>query len=59
MKKYFHLYNYSSSLKVRMTVYNLNDKATIWWKDLKKVKNIEDKRVEWKQFKNYFKRKYM
>ena len=30
IKKYSQLYNFSSNMKVRMTVYNLKGKAIIW-----------------------------
>ena len=30
IKKYFQIYNYSSNMKVRMAVYNLKGKASIW-----------------------------
>ena len=31
IKKYFHIYNYSSNMKVRMAIYNLKGKPSIWW----------------------------
>jgi hypothetical protein len=31
MNKYFQIYNYSSNMKVRMAIYNLKGKASIWW----------------------------
>jgi hypothetical protein len=31
IKKYFHIYNYSRNMKVRMAIYNLKGKANIWW----------------------------
>jgi hypothetical protein len=34
IKKYFRIYNYSSNMKVRMAIYNLKGKASIWWQDL-------------------------
>ena len=30
IKKYFQIYNYSSNMKVRMVIYNLKGKASIW-----------------------------
>ena len=42
-----------------MEIYNLTGKAVIWWKDLKAVKNIKDKGVEWDHFKKYFRKRYM
>ena len=41
MKNYFQIYNYSYELKEKMTIYNLTGKVDIWWKDIKKVKNIK------------------
>jgi len=41
MKNYFQICNYSNQLKARMAIYNLVEKANIWWKDIKPVKGIE------------------
>ena len=43
MKKYFHIYNYSHILKPRIPIYNLTEKADIWWQDIKRLKNIKEK----------------
>jgi hypothetical protein len=43
IKKYFHIYNYSSNMKVRMAIYNLKGKASIWWQDLKLAKGLKEK----------------
>ena len=59
MKKYFHIYNYSNQLKARMAIYNLSRKADIWWQDLKRVKGIREKEVNWSTFKRYFKKKFL
>ena len=59
MKKYFQIYNYSNQLKARMAIYNLSGKADIWWQDLKRVKGIKEKNVNWSTFKRYFKKKFM
>ena len=59
MKKYFQIYNYSNQLKARMAIYNLSRKADIWWQDLKRVKGIKEKNVNWSTFKRYFKKKFM
>ena len=58
MKKYFQIYNYSNQLKARMAIYNLSGKVDIWWKDLKRVKGIKEKNVNWSTFKRYFKRNF-
>ena len=41
IKKYFQIYNYSSNMKVRMAVYNLKGKASIWWQNFPWVKREE------------------
>ena len=43
IKKYFNIYNYSSNMKVRMTIYNLKEKESIWWKNLKLAKGLKEK----------------
>ena len=59
MKKYFQIYNYSDKLKARMDIYNLTGKADIWWQDIKRVKNMKEKYLNWRVFKKYFKRNFL
>ena len=59
MKKYFQICNYSNQLKARMAIYNLMGKDDIWWKDLKRVKGIREKNINWSTFKKYFKTKFL
>ena len=59
MKKYFHIYKYSNQLKARIDIYNLSGMANIWWQDLKRVKGIKEKNVNWSTFKRYFKKKFL
>jgi hypothetical protein len=47
IKKYFQIYNYSSNMKVRMAIYNLKGKVSIWWQDLKLAKGLKEKQIEW------------
>ena len=54
MKKYFHIYNYCNKLKARMAIYNLIGKADIWWQDLKRVKGIREKNINWSTLRKYF-----
>ena len=46
-------------MKVRMTIYNLKGKASIWWQDLKLAKGLKEKQMEWSDFEKYFKKKYL
>ena len=59
MKKYFQIYNYSNQLKARMVIYNLTGKADIWWLDLKRVKVIREKNINWSTFMKYFKKIFL
>ena len=42
-----------------MAIYNLTGKANIWWQDLKRVKGIREKNINWSTFKKYFKKKFL
>ena len=46
-------------MKARMTIYNLNGKANIWWQELKLDKGLKEKQLEWSDFKKYFKKQYL
>jgi hypothetical protein len=59
IKKYLQIYNYSSNMKVRMAIYNLKGKASIWWQDLKLAKGLKQEQMEWSYFSKYFKKKYL
>ena len=43
INKYFHIYNYSSNMKVKMAIYNLKGKVSIWWQDMKLTKGLKEK----------------
>ena len=55
MKKYFQIYNYSNELKAKMAIYILTGKVDIWWKNIKKLKGINERYVTWETFKQHFK----
>ena len=40
-----------------MEIYKLTEKADIWWHDIKRVKGIKEKNINWSTFKKYFKKK--
>jgi hypothetical protein len=54
IRKYFQLDKYSSNLEARVATYHLHGKATMWWDQLNQVKNIDESKIYWKQFKKYF-----
>ena len=42
-----------------MAIYNLTGKADICWQDIKRVKGIKEKNINWSTFKKYFKKKFL
>ena len=46
-------------MKARVTIFNMNGKAYIWWEILRKVRKINDMKFVWKKFKKHFKQKYL
>ena len=46
-------------MKVRMVVYKLKWKVSIWWKDLKISHGLKEKNLEWSEFKKLFKKQYL
>jgi hypothetical protein len=42
LKKYFRTHEFSENLKARVATFKLNEKASIWWEDLKNVKGIHE-----------------
>jgi len=51
IKKYFHIYIYSSNMNVIMTIYNLKGKSIVWWHDLKLSKYLTENKIECTDFK--------
>ena len=59
MNKYFQVYEYNSNLKARLAIYQLRDKATLCWEEVKNFHIIDDQDVTWDAFQQYFKDKYL
>ena len=59
IKKYFQVHDYSGNMKARVSIFNLNGRASIWWEHFKQVRKISERRLKWKQFQKYFKWKYL
>ena len=59
IKKYFQVQDYSRNMKAQVSIFNLNGRESIWWEHFKQVKNISERKLKWKQFKNYFRQKYL
>ena len=59
MSKYFQVHNYSSEMKARLAIYNLNGKIARWWRDLKHTNKDELREICWDTFLNILQEKYM
>ena len=46
-------------MKARVSIFNMNGRASIWWEHFKEVKRINERKMKWKQFKKYLKQKYL
>ena len=46
-------------MKEMISILNLNGRESIWCDNLRNMKNINERKIVWKQFKNYFKQKYL
>ena len=46
-------------MNVRVAIFNLSGRASIWWEHHKQVKKINERNIVWKQFKKHFKQKYL
>ena len=59
IKKYFQVQYYLGNMKARFAIFNLNGRESIWWEHFKQVKRISERKLKWKQFKKYFRKKYL
>lgn len=59
MNKYFQLYEYDHNLKARLTIFQLQGEATLWWKEVKIVKGVSEHTITWEKFQRYFKERYL
>jgi hypothetical protein len=59
IRRYFQFNNYSSNLEARISTYHLHVKAAMWWDQLKQLEHVNESRITWKQFKNYFQMNYL
>ena len=59
MRKYFQVQEYSGKMKARVAIFNLTGRASIRWEHFRKVNKINERNIVWKQFRKYFKEKYL
>ena len=46
-------------MKARVTIFNLNGRASFWWEHFKKVRKINERILKWERFQKHFKQKYL
>ena len=46
-------------MEARVAIFNLIGRASIWWEHHRQVKKVNERIIVWKQFKKYFKQKYL
>ena len=59
MTKYFQVQDYYGNMKARVVIFNLTRRASVWSEHHRQVKKVNERRIAWKQFKKYFKQKYL
>jgi hypothetical protein len=59
MRKCFQLHNYCSHVEGRIVIYQLKREASMWWDQYVQVQHIDEKKVNLREFKRYFQRKYL
>ena len=42
MNKYFQVYEYNNNMKASLAIYQLREKATLWWEEVNNVCSIEE-----------------
>ena len=51
LRKLFQLHQYTPNMEARVAIYHLQGKATIWWDQLVKLKDIDEDKISWRKFK--------
>ena len=59
LRKLFQLHQYTPNMEARVSIYHLQGKATIWWDQLVKLKDIDEEKISWRKFKKYFQKEYL
>ena len=59
MKKYFQVHDYSRNMMASIAIFNFAGRESIWWDHLRNVKNIRERKISWKKFEMFFRKKYL
>ena len=46
-------------MEVRVSIYHMQGKASIWWDKMVKLKGIDEGKISWRKFKKYFQKEYL
>ena len=46
-------------MEATVAIYHLQGKASIWWDQLVKLKDIDEEKISWRKFKKYFQKEYL
>ena len=46
-------------MKAMVSIFNLTGRESIWWEHFRQVKKISERNIVWKQFKKFFRQKYL
>lgn len=59
MNKLFELHEYMNNMKDTITISILKGKEDIYWEDVKRVRDIRINDLSWREFKRFFRKKYL
>ena len=51
LRKFLQLHQYTPNMEARAAIYHLQGKASIWWDQLVKLKEIDEDKISWRKFK--------
>ena len=49
MRKYFQVQDYTGNMKARVAIFNLIERASIWWENFRQLEKINERNIVWKQ----------
>ena len=53
------MHQYTPNMEARVAIYHFQGKASIWWGQLVKLKDIDEGKISWRKFKKYFQKVYL
>lgn len=56
---FFKIYDYSETMKVKISTYNVKGKTNIWSEDLKNIRGIVEEELTWSEYDNLFRNEYL